>query len=123
MVRTTGAGKNSPDSVMTRVIVNSGICGFTVNVSAEKNKDKSVRISLDTECEMVQKMRDDISRLDMQAAFTGLSSNPVYRSAGKHLKHVACPVPSAILKAVEVELGVCLPKDVNIVIINEKGKT
>lgn len=96
---------------MTKVTIHPGICGFSVTVTAEKAEGKKVRISLDTECEMVTGMREDISELDMRAAFTGHLQNPVYRSAAMHLKHAACPVPSGILKAVEVELGLCLPKD------------
>jgi hypothetical protein len=98
--------------LMTRVTINSGICGFTVTVTAEKVEGKRVRITLDTECEMVANMQEDVSQLDMRAAFTGHLQNPVYRSAAMHLKHAACPVPAGILKAVEVELGLCLPKDV-----------
>jgi hypothetical protein len=96
---------------MTKVTINPGICGFTVMVTAEKDQGKKVRVSFDTECEMVMNMLEDISVLDMQAAFTGHLNNPVYRSAAMHLKHTACPVPAGILKAIEVELGLCLPKD------------
>jgi len=99
---------------MTKVTIHSGICGFSVTVTAEKAEGKKVRISLDTECEMVTGMLEDISLLDMRAAFSGHLQNPVYRSAAMHLKHPACPVPAGILKAVEVELGLCLPKDVTI---------
>ncbi len=100
---------------MTKVIVNSGACGFTVEVTAEKGKDKKVHISLETECEMVKKMLDDIPALDMMALFSGWLNNPVYRSAAKNLKHVSCPVPSGILKAVEVEAGMAVPKEVSII--------
>lgn len=104
---------------MTKVKVNPGICGFSAVITAEKEKNKKVRIFIDTECEMVQKMIEDISVLDMRAAFAGYLNNPVCRSAAMHIKHVACPVPSAILKALEVELGICLPKDVSITFIKE----
>jgi hypothetical protein len=100
---------------MTKVIVTSGICGFTVTITAEKDTGKKIRVSLDTECEMVKKMQEDISLLDMRAVFTGQLNNPVYRAAAKYLQHVACPVISGILKAVEVEAGLALPKDVSIV--------
>ncbi len=104
---------------MTKVIVQSGICGFSTTITAEKGKDKKVRITLATECEMVRKMNEDLTALDMMAAFAGHLSNPVYKSASKCLKHVACPVPSGILKALEVELGLCLPKDACILFIKE----
>lgn len=99
---------------MTKVDVQPGICGFTVLVLVEKGKERKVRIALETECKMVQKMLEDISELDMMAAFTGLLNNPVYKSAARNIRHVGCPVPSAILKALEVEFGICIPKDVHI---------
>lgn len=102
---------------MTKSVVTSGVCGFSVTITAETGNDKKIRISLETECEMVQKMLKDISSLDMMAAFTGFLNNPVYRSAAMHLKHVACPVPSGILKTLEVEAGLCLPRDVSIVFL------
>jgi GH15 family glucan-1,4-alpha-glucosidase len=104
---------------MTKVKVNSGNCGFSVLISAEKVKGKTVTIYLDSECEMVMNMLKDISSLDMKQLFTNHMNNPVYRSAAMHLKHTACPVPGAILKAAEVELGLCLAEDVNISFIKK----
>jgi len=54
------------------------------------------------------------------AALTGFQNNPVYRSAAKNLKHVACPVPSGILKALEVEAGLNVLKDASITFVKEK---
>ncbi len=104
---------------MTTVILSPGICGFDVTITAEKEKDKKIRISLYTECEMVKKMLEDISLVDIMAVFTRYQNNPVYRSAALHLKHVACSVPAGILKTVEVEAGLCLPKNVSIVFLKE----
>ena len=50
---------------MTKVKVNSGNCGFSVLITAEKMNGKIVNISLESECEMVMKMIEDIiSNLD-----------------------------------------------------------
>ena len=102
---------------MTKVVVNSGACGFTVTVTAEKGKEKKIVVALDTACEMVQKMLADIALVDQRVTLTGFRDNPVYLSAAKHLKHVACPVPSAILKAIETEAGLNVPRDATIVFI------
>jgi len=99
---------------MIKVIINPGNCGFSVDVTVNRKKDGKAAISIDTECEMVLNMLDDISLLDTRAAFTGYLNNPVYRSAAMHLKHVACPVPMGILKALEVEMGLCVPEEVSI---------
>jgi len=99
---------------MVKVRIHCGACGFSTTVTADKREEKEVQITLESECERVRRMSDDISTLTMMAAFTGFLSNPVYRSAAKHLPHVACPVPSGILKALEVELGFNVPKDASI---------
>jgi len=105
---------------MTTVVVNSGACGFTVTIKADKGKEKKISVSLDTTCEMVQKMLADIALVDHRVTLTGFRDNPVYLSAAKHLKHVACPVPSAILKAIETEAGMNVPKDARIEFIKDK---
>ncbi len=105
---------------MTKVRVFSGTCGFSTEVIVEKREEKRINIKITSECEMVMAMRDEVSSLDMMSVFTGFMDNPVYRSASRHLKHVTCPVPCSILKAVEVERGLALPKDVSISFIREE---
>ncbi len=104
---------------MTKLIIHSGACGYTVTVKAEKSNGGKICLSLDTECEMVKKMLADIAILDQYAPLAGFSVNPVYQSAAKHLKHYACLVPSGILKAIEIEAGLNIPKDATIVFIRE----
>ncbi len=105
---------------MTKVKVFSGICGFTTEITVERIEYKRVNINITSECEMVMAIRKDVFSLDMMTVFTGFMKNPVYRSASRHLRHVTCPVPCGILKAVEVKLGLALPKDVNIMFIKEE---
>jgi hypothetical protein len=107
-------------TIMTRLIVNSGACGFIITITAEKGAGGKIAISLDTDCEMVKEMLEDIATLDRMAAFAGFLNNPVYKSAAKHLKHPACPVPGAILKALEVEAGLNVSKDASITFVQEK---
>ena len=108
---------------MTTVIVNAGSCGFSVTIRAEKGAGGKIAVSLDTGCEMVKKMLEDIAVLDRFAPLSGFLSNPVHRSASKHLRHVACIVPSGILKALEVEAGLNVAKDVSITFVqNDNSK-
>lgn len=100
---------------MTKVTVNAGICGYTVEITAEKGEAKKIHITLDTECRMIKNMSEDTASLDMMSVFTGFLNNPVYKSAAMHIRHVACPVPSGIIKAIEVEAGLCIPKDAEII--------
>jgi hypothetical protein len=105
---------------MTKVQIKSGACGFSVLVTAEKGIGGKITLSVETDCEMVRKMCADITVLDRFAPLTGFQNNPVYVSAIKHLKHAACTVPSGILKAIEVEAGMNVPKDAEIVFVKEK---
>lgn len=105
---------------MTTVIVNPGACGFTVTVKAEKQKDGKVALALDSSCEMVLKMLEDIAILDRLAPLAGFGSNPVHTSAAKHLKHCACVAPAGILKAVETEAGLNVAKDASIIFVKNE---
>ncbi len=104
---------------MTTVVVNSGACGFTVTITAKKGKDRTIEVALATDCEMVKKMEAEIASIDRMAVLVGFGNDPVHRSAAKHLKHAACPVPSAVLKAIETEAGMNVPRDVTIVFKKE----
>jgi hypothetical protein len=44
-------------------------------------------------------------------------------SALRHIKHVTCPVPLSVLKAVEVEAGAALPRDVRIHFVDGKDQS
>ncbi len=99
---------------MTRVIVFAGNCGFSTEIIAEKAKDRKIKIKIESGCEMVMAMAREIDTLDIMIAFKDFLNNPVYKAAALHLKHVACPVPAGILKTLEVEAGLCIPKDVSI---------
>jgi len=99
---------------MTTVTIHSGACGFTATLTVEKTKEGKLAVTVETTCEMVKKMCGEIALLDRFAPLTGFANNPVYTAAARHLKHVACPVPSGILKALEVEAGLNVPKDASI---------
>ena len=100
---------------MTILTANSGACGFYCTVIVEKVLDRKMSVRLESQCGMLQKLGEDIATVDtMAAAFTGFLNNPVYMAAARHLKHAACPVPGAIIKAIEVEAGFNLPRDASI---------
>jgi len=63
----------------------------------------------------VEKLGEKIQTMDMMDVFKRILDNPVYREGSACLRHVSCPVPSAVQKALEIEAGLALPKDVKIV--------
>lgn len=104
----------------TKVIINPGACGLPVIVTIEKKGGETFSVSITSECEMVSELGSEIAELTMMDAFKRLMDNPVYRKGSACLRHAACPVLSGILKALEVEAGLNVPKDVSITFLKEE---
>ena len=99
----------------TLMAVEPGVCGFPCTIRAKKSMDGKVRVSItDSHCEQVQKMSAFIEELTLKDLFLPLTKNPIHRWAEKARCHPSCIVPFAILKAVEVEMGMALPKTAGI---------
>lgn len=103
---------------MRKVEVNSGACGYKAIVTAETEDGDMIKIKIETECLMVKGMAEELKQVEKMSLFAGFLTNPVYKVASKHVRHCMCPVPSAILKAVEVEAGLNVPKNVSIEFID-----
>ena len=104
----------------TKVIINPGACGFTATVVVVKNQDENFSVTITSECEMVSKLGAEISELTVRDVFKSILNNPVYKKGATCLRHAACPVPSGILKAIEVEEGLNVPRDVSITFVVDK---
>jgi len=98
---------------MTRLEIDPGACGLPTVVSVNSRGRRVYGVTVESECEMIRKLGSSIPELAMMDAFTRLLENPVYRAGATCLKHVSCPVPAGILKALEVEAGLAVPKDVH----------
>jgi len=94
---------------MTRVVVNPGICGMTATVEVVKIGKRGVRVEITSDCEMVTKMGVLLAELDQGDVLKSLLPSEVYQRASECSLHAACPVPMAVLKAIEVEAGLALP--------------
>jgi len=104
-----------PKNNLTRVVVDSGICGFHCVVEAwEKEKRViSVRIS-GSECKQIQNLSGMVQEMNLRDLFAPVGKNLVFSSAQAAGCHPTCPVPIAVLKAVEVAMGMALPKEATI---------
>jgi hypothetical protein len=107
---------------LTRVVVEAGICGFKTTIQATKTKKRRVSVVLESDCEAVADMNGDLQDVGWMEALGPPGQSAVWECACAHLKHPCCPVPIGILKAIEVELDLALPKDVVIHFEEKKGK-
>ena len=107
---------------MTKILIQPGACGMPATVEVKKKGKKTFTVTITSECEMVGKLGNELPELDFMDAFKRLLDNPVYTKGAGCLKHVSCPVPTGILKALEVEAGLAVPRDVSIVFEKDPGK-
>ena len=104
------------------VNVMSGICGMITEIRATSD-DKAGKVFLDinTRCENIQKLARALKVVDPMQEISFKGEGPkTLRLAARHCKHTSCPVPSGIIKAVEVASGLALPKDARIEMSTEK---
>jgi hypothetical protein len=97
---------------MTKVIVNPGVCGFICTIEVEEVAKRKVKITIATDCEMISELGQWLMGVDLGEIMKQHVDSVVYQVASQCQLHAACPVPSAIIKAVEVEAGLALPRDV-----------
>jgi hypothetical protein len=95
--------------------IDAGICGFHTTCTATKNADDTVHLEIQSGCKAVLKLAEQIQDVDpFKEVFWRRSMPTIHQAAPQCLSHPSCPVPSGIIKAIEVEAGLALPKDVTI---------
>jgi hypothetical protein len=102
------------------VLVEAGVCGHRASITADKTAGYAVRVHIDSDCPHVQKIAPEPLEVDALRQIGlrgGLPS--LLETAYANCAHAACPVPSALIKAVEVAAGLALPGDVTMKISRE----
>ncbi len=104
---------------MTKVKVNPGVCCLTTTVEAIKGdrKKREVTVKVESMCENVQNMMDELgdtfNYFDVCLKHPG--ENLFYDYAKKNFPvHAACVSINGIIKCIEAECGLALPKNVSI---------
>ena len=100
---------------MASAEIDSGICGFCTTVRASGDGGQIVKLEFESTCEYVQKLAEHLTEVDAYREISYRGEGPqTFQLASQHLVHPACPVPSGIIKAVEVEAELAAPKDASI---------
>lgn len=95
------------------ISVDPGICGFTCNIEGWQKENRKAGFKIrDSQCQMINKLTADIDEVTIKDLFLPLTRNPVFVSAERACCHLACPVPSAVVKTCEVVLDLAIAKDV-----------
>ncbi|MCF8069168.1 MAG: hypothetical protein K9L30_11340 [Desulfobacterales bacterium] len=100
---------------MTKCKIVAGICGFVTKVEVAPSAGGKVSVKIKSGCPDVTKLSEELSEITpYEEIFKKICQTKTYELATKYLPHSACTVPSGILKAIEIEAGLALPKNVTI---------
>lgn len=100
---------------MAKAEINAGICGFRTTVIARKDDNGTIHLEIQSDCKGVIKFAEQLKEVDPFREFTWRRGGPItLQVAPQCLTHPACPVPSGVIKVIEVEAGLALPADVTI---------
>jgi len=110
---------------MVNVEISAGICGFVTLVHAEDKTGYKASFRLESECPNWMKV-DEILGGQTLNIMTELFKDKETKTLNSRvldvslstIPHVSCPVISGILKALEVSVGLALPKDATITFKN-----
>jgi hypothetical protein len=100
---------------LAKAEISSGVCGFTTTVQAQLDGSGQISMAIESDCKAIKRLAAELTQADPMREFTYRGEGPrTLQLAAKHCSHAACPVPVGIIKAVEVEAGLALPRDVSI---------
>ena len=99
---------------MARAEIDPGACGLHTTVRATQNGDGEIHLEVESQCAAVRKYAEQLGSVDPFKEFAWRGRPRTHELAPGCLSHPACPVPSGIIKAVEIEAGLNLPSDVSI---------
>ncbi|MCL2883274.1 MAG: hypothetical protein FWF30_02240 [Coriobacteriia bacterium] len=103
---------------MTKVTINPGVCGFVTKVEAVAEDGVNATLTVQTDCKSVRKMIDELgstySGYDVCLRKPGTGVFYEYAANNQYDQHCACAVISGIIKCIEAECQLALPRDVSV---------
>ncbi len=97
------------------VRVDAGVCKMITIIHAKDNGMGAVELEIQSDCPNVLRMSWIVKPIcpytEVEAA---MCETEIYKWASERLPHAACPVPCAMVKAVEVAGGLGLKRNVTI---------
>lgn len=111
---------------MAKAEVDAGVCGEYVEIEVYQTSRDTVGVRINSDCEMLASMNEELAEVKWRGkdheVFRPIPESAVYQAAGCHLRHTGCPIPAAIVKAIEVEVGIAVPRDVTIRIHDDASR-
>lgn len=103
--------------------IKAGWCGHEAVIDANKKDSDTMVFSLETSCPYTAEMHKSFKELDIQKELgSRINETLTYRMASKFIPCVGCPIPSSILKAVEVLSGSYHEEDTMVKFLHFNGQ-
>ena len=102
---------------MTKVEINPGVCGFIANVTADTTDDDMIALKIQSGCAGITKLAERLGEeVDpYEICFGKPGTGEAYEIAQEVCPaHVGCPVIAGILKCIEAEAKLALPRNAEI---------
>ena len=92
--------------------VDAGPCGMKTIIHAVQEEDMMVRLDIESDCHHILKMSWRIKPVNPYTEVESpIIETDIYKWASEVLPHAACPVPSALVRAVEVASDMGVKRD------------
>jgi len=99
---------------MTIVSVEGAVCGFPAVISASRIDRDRMKVTVECGCETVGRWSRNLQDFDWRDSLRPDMGIAELVKGGELISHAACPVLFAVRKAIEVEVGAALPRDIHI---------
>lgn len=98
------------------VDVDAGVCKMKTTIHAVQDDTTGmVHIDIKSDCHNILKLSWRFPEINPYTEIESpICETETYKQASEHLPHAACPVPCAIIKAVEVASDLGIKRDVTI---------
>ncbi|MDR0335209.1 MAG: hypothetical protein LBH69_04920 [Methanomassiliicoccaceae archaeon] len=101
----------------SKVTVDAGVCKMITVINARTNEDGYVELEIESDCPNILRMswglKPEFAFMVVEAP---MNKTQIYKLASEDIPHTACPVPSAMLKAIEIAGDLGIKRDVHITI-------
>jgi hypothetical protein len=98
-----------------KVTVDAGVCKMVTVINATTNDDGEVVLEIQSDCPNILKLSWSIKpEFAFAVIEEPMNKTQIYKLASEDIPHAACPVPSGIIKAIEVAGDLGIKRDVSI---------
>ncbi len=107
---------------MKKVVINPGPCNFITTVTAESEDQMEVTVTVKSGCESIRNMMEELGNTydAYEVCLTKPGCGLFYEYASEKFPgHASCPAINGIIKCIEAECMLALPKDATITFVEE----